>query len=78
MAEDVVGDEELLYRRIPQGRGLYSRTLDGRLEFSSQLFADREKVPRLTARTSATPIRPTPNMIHPTALSVLSPVTCVE
>ncbi len=43
MPEDVVGDEELLYRRVPQGRGLYRHTHDGRIEFSSQLFADREK-----------------------------------
>ncbi len=43
MLKDVVGDEELLYRRVPQGRGLYARTPDGPLAFSSQLFADREK-----------------------------------
>src|SRR3954454_11694755 len=43
MSADVVSNEELLYRRVPRGRGLYSHTLDGRIELSSQLFADRER-----------------------------------
>lgn len=43
MPKDVVGDEELLYRRVAEGRGLYRRTPDGGIQFSSQLFADREK-----------------------------------
>jgi hypothetical protein len=43
MPEELVNDEELLYRRVPQGRGLYTQTPDGGVVFSSQLFSDREK-----------------------------------
>lgn len=42
MSDDVVGDDEILYRRISAGRNLYKRRLDGTIEISSQAFADRE------------------------------------
>lgn len=42
MSDDVVGDDEILYRRISAARNLYKRRLDGTIEISSQAFADRE------------------------------------
>lgn len=42
MTDDFVDDDEVLYRRIPAGRNLYSRQADGTLKMSSQAFTDRE------------------------------------
>ena len=43
MSQDLVGDDEILYRRVPENRGLCAVIADGQMRFSSQLFADREK-----------------------------------
>ena len=43
MPEDLVGDDEILYRRVPENRGLYVMLPDGSVQFSTQLFSDREK-----------------------------------
>lgn len=43
MADDYVADEEILYRRIPQGMNLYTWLDDGRVKFTSSAFADRQK-----------------------------------
>jgi len=42
MSDDFVDDNELLYRRIPAGWNLYKIGADGKIEISSQAFADRE------------------------------------
>lgn len=42
MSDDFVHNDEILYRRIPAGRKLYTRKTDGTIEISSQAFADRE------------------------------------
>lgn len=43
MAADYVGDRETLFRRIPQGMGLYESLPDGSVRFHSPAFADRLK-----------------------------------
>ncbi len=40
-----VDNEELLYRRVPMGRGLYQVADDGTIRISSQAFADRNQRP---------------------------------
>src|SRR5579884_1015647 len=42
MDDNFVGDDELLYRRIPAGRKLYKYRIDGTIEISSQAFSDRQ------------------------------------
>ena len=42
MVEEKIQDEELLYRRISAGRGLYVFRDDGTIEISSAAFSDRE------------------------------------
>lgn len=43
MTEDNVDDLEVLYRRAPVGRKLYSKKIGGSIRFSSQLFSDKHK-----------------------------------
>src|ERR1700685_4248095 len=42
MFDNFVDDDEILYRRIPAGKKLYTFKTDGTIEISSQAFADRE------------------------------------
>jgi|SRR5579883_1192476 len=42
MVEEKIQDEELLYRRISAGRGLYAFGEEGTIEISSAAFSDRE------------------------------------
>jgi hypothetical protein len=41
ISDNFVDDDEILYRRIPSGRNLYSRQADGTLQISSMAFSDR-------------------------------------
>jgi len=42
---EVIADDEILYRRVQAGRGLYKVLPDGRVQFSSQAFLDPRKRP---------------------------------
>jgi hypothetical protein len=41
MPVDVVAEDEVLYRRIPQSKDLYAKQANGTIKVSSQAFSDR-------------------------------------